>query len=444
MKPIYVMAMVVSLCATKQVFAGEVFTASETKSESRQYLNELDEGKDSWGTLDSNDNMAGKRLVNFHTNADGTVTQSPYPHTLITGLKPKGDSETLGAKGYDGYVEQVWPLQDGNVLFSTDTYPGGYSYLYKLNAKTGTVGNNAPDYDNKQAIMNMGERGNDHQPDIRALHHRSLLVSSKNGKAGALYYGEYNVGDSDRVALWKSTNKGDTWSKVIEWNTQGHQTHHIHAVVQNPFNDWIYVLLGDEDNESAIVAWDGVSAPPPDNTPLVDMANYPGWKSIAGSKRVRTGDILFTPPPTAKCVWLPDVDSLEPGENLYGQRANYDLTGLEATGIVPYTNGISPILGARSNTGSLYWSSYRNQNTAEQQIHVWKSVDAGLNWLLAGKVDVYTDWTAIPQDIRVRGDVMESITKDYLSINGRDLEFVEDGAKYGSTARFTSTTIYPK
>jgi hypothetical protein len=444
MKPIYMIAMAVSLCIMPQVQAGEVFTVLDTVAESRQYLDVVGNDKDSWGALAADDETSGRLLVNFHRNDDGSVTHKPYPNSLIADLKPKGDEQTLSAKSHEGYIEQVWPLRDGNVLFSTDTYTGGYSYLYKLNVKTGTVGNNAPDYDNRQAVMNMGESESGPQPDIRALHHRSLLETKADGKPSVLYYGEYNASDSNSVALWKSLNGGDTWSKVIEWNAQGHQTRHIHAVVQNPFNDWIYLLFGDSEEESGIVAWDGVSEPPPDNTALVDMGNYPGWKSLTGSKRVRAGDLVFTPPPSAKCVWLPDTDNLNAGEKLFGQRANYDLSELEETGEVPYSDGISPILAARSNTGNIYWSSYRNQNSAEQKIHIWKSIDAGLNWMLAGKVDVYTDWTAIPQNLWVHGDTMESVTTDYLTINGRDLEFVENGLKQGSTADFSSITIYPK
>jgi hypothetical protein len=243
------------------------------------------------------------------------------------------------------------------------------------------------------------------------------------------------------VALWKSTDMGDTWDKVIEWNTVGHQTRHIHSIVQNPYTGWIYILFGDTGVEAAIVAWDGKSAAPPNNTPLDKMGTYPGWKSIAGSPRVRTGDLIFTPPPNGKCVWIPDVDALKPGEKLFGQRANYDLTGLEATGEVPYVNHIPPIIGVRSNTGNIYWASYHDELAAEKKVHIWKSTDSGLKWSLVTKLDIYTDWTAVPQNLRVQGQVLQAQTIDVLTINGRVLEFVANGPKVGSTARFSSKTI---
>jgi heme/copper-type cytochrome/quinol oxidase subunit 2 len=445
------MATVLGFCAMAQANSEEVFTALAPEARSYEYPGAATSGTDSWGTSQTNNDEDGWQVVRFHVNADGSITQTPYLNSFIPDLKPKQGGATHGSLGLSGNVEQVWPLQGGIVLFTTET---NYNYLYKLNTATGTVGNNPPNYDNKQAVMNMGERNNVPQADIRALHHRSLLESNITAPNGSkvLFYGEYNISDQEHVGLWKSTDTGTTWSKVIEWNTVGHQARHTHGVVQNPYNNWIYILFGDDDTESAIVAWDGVSAAPPNNTSLDQIgakkANgqpmYPGWKSIAGSQSVRTGDLVFTPPPpngNGKCVWIPDVDSLNPGEKLYGQRANYDLTGLETTGEIPYVNDFPPILGARSNTGNIYWASFRIEGPAEKKIRLWKSIDNGLNWMLAGKATLYTNWTIMPQNLRVYGTTTASEITDFLSINGRDLEFVPNGERAGSTAKFSSKTI---
>jgi hypothetical protein len=420
-----------------------VFTVLNSKEESRESLSVglADQSADSWGTDQSKSANDGKQIVGFHVNKDGSVTRTPYPNSFIADLKPKGSVVPHGLLT-DGYVEGVWPLPDGNVLFTTDVYPQRYNYLYKFNPKTGTVGNNPPAYDNKQAVLNMGERDSVPEADIRSLHHRSILVATLPDKTKALFYGEYNIAEKDEwVALWKSTDMGDSWDKVIEWNIAGHQTRHIHSIVQNPYTGWIYILFGDTGAEAAIVAWDGKSAAPPNNTPLDEMGTYPGWKSIANTPRVRTGDLIFTPPPNGKCVWIPDVDALKPGEKLFGQRTNYDLTGLEATGEVPYVNHIPPIIGVRSNTGNIYWASYHDELAAEKKVHIWKSTDSGLKWSLVTKLDVYTDWTSVPQNLRVQGQVLQAQTTDVLTINARDLEFVAKGQKVGNTVRFSSKTI---
>ena len=250
---------------------------------------------------------------------------------------------------------------------------------------------------------------------------------------------------------------GNTWSIAFEWNRLAQQTFHIHSVIQNPFNGWIYILFGDYDAESAIVAWDGKSpAKQSDNPSPAQMKNYPGWKSIAGSKRVKTGDLTFTPPAptgTGKAIWIPDVDSLQATDDftggdtqkskgvLYSQQANYDLTGLRATGAIPsYKKGFSPILGTRSaQSGNIYWSSFRISNNTlpvpAKEIYLWRSIDSGLHWTRDVKAPVYPeeggDFTSIPSDMYVNSD---SAGTDYLSIVGSYLELVKGGLRYGSTA----------
>lgn len=405
-----------------------------------------------WGTS-LTDGSYGRQLVNYIPGANGE-TAVPRPESFVPYLKAKGSS---AAFGIDGYIEKQWPLTDGGVLFTTQI--NNFNYLYKLkyhpSTNTYSVGNNPPAFDNKQAILNMGQRedniDNTEKTDIRSLHQRSLLVATFNRndpllKKEVLFYGEYNISKTQPwVALWKSLDQGETWSKVIQWNTNGSmQTRHIHGVVQNPYNEWIYILLGDADSQAGIVAWDGKSASPTDNTLLVDIAQgkFPGWKAITGSQQVRTGDLLFTPPPPAgdgKCVWIPDVDTLPAGSALFSQRANYDLSGQEATGQVPFMEGIPAILGARSPSGNMYWSSFRISTALEKKIHIWKSIDSGLHWELAAKADTYTDWTSVPQNLYVKYNASSATSgTDFVYLDGRDVEFVNGGQKRGSTVVFTN------
>jgi hypothetical protein len=442
MKLVKIIVLAAGLCLGNTLYAEDAFTVLGTRPDSREP--DLTNPAIEWGS------NAGKgtyqKLMRYVTRK-GVTTATPMPDTYIPGLKTK--SGVAFAPGAEGLVAQVWPLPNGDVLFSTEIVPGNSNYLYKMSGSTGTVGNNAA-HNNKRAVMNMGERGAGTVADIRALHHRSLLVVKVNS-ATVLFFGEFNINSTTpHVALWKSVDMGDNWSKVIEWNTVGHQVAHIHGVVQNPYNGWIYLLFGDQDSESGIVAWDGKSTAPPDNTPLDQIGNSRGWKSLAHSPRVRTGDLVFTPPPNGKCVWIPDVDSINRWDNpwakLVGQRANYDLTDLEATGEIPYSDGIVPILGARSDSsGNIYWTSYRNTGITkppEKKLHVWKSTDAGLSWRLVAKVDTLSANTSVPQDLIVKGSVSATgVITDNLLLSARTPQLAPHAGNQGSTVLFSNTSL---
>jgi Bacterial Ig domain len=379
-----------------------------------------------WGT-DAKNGKQAQQVVNYRYNSDGSIQPIPYSGSYIPGLKPKSNAiKWINT----GHVEQVWPLPDGSVLFASQIFTdtptkAGYSFLYKLKPKTNSVGNNAPHYNNKQPVLYMGARNEQHKAHVGVLHNRSLLVATIN-KATVLFYGEYNFSGNGPVALWKSTNMGDSWTKVVEWNSSGHQTGRIYSVLQNPYNGWIYLTLGDNDDESAIIAWDGTSAPPPNNTPLNKIGNYPGWKVIAGSSRVRTGDLVFTPQPNGKCIWVPTVFT-KPEKNLFSQSANYDLTGLKANGVVPYTNKAPAILGFRDNNQKvIYWASY--QQGDKTPISLWSSENGGASWSLSNQIPTHNNWISVPQNLY--------ISNNKLVISGRDLELHGKGNSFGSYANF--------
>jgi hypothetical protein len=138
--------------------------------------------------------------------------------------------------------------------------------------------------------------------DVRLL--RGLLELTTDlpggGGKGTLFIGEYNVNQSrsagsfnDRVRIMKSTDNGDTWTKVVEWNTNGkNQVGHIHAMKQDPYTGEIYICIGDFSNKFGILKWDG-AASFPDNTPLPEIADMPGFKGLIGMQRYRTCDVLF-------------------------------------------------------------------------------------------------------------------------------------------------------
>ena len=120
------------------------------------------------------------------------------------------------------------------------------------------------------------------------------------GGIGTLYIGEYNVchprtsgSTNDRVRIMKSVDNGDTWTKVVEWNTNGvNQVGHIHAMKQDPYTGEIYICTGDDNTKSGIIKWNGSSAWA-DNKTLAEIGTMDGFKVLTGAQRYRVCDVLF-------------------------------------------------------------------------------------------------------------------------------------------------------
>lgn len=121
-----------------------------------------------------------------------------------------------------------------------------------------------------------------------------------------LLFGEYNVASgrvsgstNDQCRVWRSTDLGQTWSVLLEWNTNGSssQVRHVHGIVQDPITGLIYVLIGD-DPTSGIIRWNGSASAPPANTALTSYGNYTGWAALAVSGALtdyyRAGDLIFS------------------------------------------------------------------------------------------------------------------------------------------------------
>lgn len=138
--------------------------------------------------------------------------------------------------------------------------------------------------------------------DVRIL--RGLLELTTDvpggGGKGTLFIGEYNVARNriagsvnDRVRIMKSTDSGETWTKVVEWNTNGYnQVGHIHAMKQDPYTGEIYICIGDSNSKSGIIKWDG-SSEWSDNKTLREINYMKGFKALTGAQRFRVCDVLF-------------------------------------------------------------------------------------------------------------------------------------------------------
>ena len=139
-------------------------------------------------------------------------------------------------------------------------------------------------------------------PNVRLL--RGILELTTEipdgGGVGTLYIGEYNVcqtrsigSTNDRVRIMKSVDNGDTWTKVVEWNTNGiNQAGHVHAMKQDPYTGEIYICMGDGNSKAGIIKWDG-SSEWADNKRLSEIGQMRGFRVFTGTQRYRVCDVLF-------------------------------------------------------------------------------------------------------------------------------------------------------
>lgn len=139
-------------------------------------------------------------------------------------------------------------------------------------------------------------------PQVRLL--RGFIELTRDlpggGGKGVLLLGEYNISSSrvrgstnDRVRIMRSDDSGITWSKVVEWNTDGsNQVGHIHAIKQDPYTGEIYICTGDNNYKSGIIKWDGVSEWE-DNATLTETGLKEGFEVLTGLQRYRVCDVLF-------------------------------------------------------------------------------------------------------------------------------------------------------
>jgi len=144
--------------------------------------------------------------------------------------------------------------------------------------------------------------GGSQAQDVRMLRGMLELTTELpgGGGVGTLFIGEYNFNKAritgsvnDRVRIMKSADRGETWTKVVEWNTNGsNQLGHIHAMKQDPYTGEIYICTGDNNDKSGIIKWDGSSVWP-DNRTLAELSGMNGFTVLYGRQRYRVCDVLF-------------------------------------------------------------------------------------------------------------------------------------------------------
>lgn len=220
------------------------------------------------------------------------------------------------------------------------------------------------------------------------------------GGTGTLLIGEYNNtgltrtagGTNDRVRILKSTDNGEHWSVIMNWNTDGanNNVKHIHSIKQDPYSGYVYITTGDANAKAGIIRWDGATAWT-DNLSIAGINAVEGFKSVTGSQRHRTVGMIFTsgymftftdsntstdPSFTEQGIWKVSKDLQS------WTRVDNSITSYDPMHVGWYGENIN---------GTLIWTTAREYVNgtyawAKQNILVYASMDNGKTWKAFGEI----------------------------------------------------------
>lgn len=276
-------------------------------------------------------------------------------------------------------------------------------YLFLSGDYGANVGNNAPDYNDNDYVLILGDTDGTEANQISSVGilMRGFLEDTVNGQ---YLIGEYNTNggrvdgaDNDQVRLLKAAAAAPhTWTEVAHWNTDGSHTNvrHIHAVRQNPYNSMIYIAFGDAPaNEGGIIAWDGTSA--------LASNQYVSAYSIKADGYV-TCDLLFT---ADFVFWIADqtVDMSTHNGIWRSTHALGSVTRVDTT-INGYTQHTGAY-GVKTTSGTLIFSEFLLSGYDNPQSNVYVSGDGGATWNVSGVITHSTDFaTSAPSSFFESGD----------------------------------------
>lgn len=313
------------------------------------------------GTWIGTDNTATGRYGGslwFGTGSIGSLTKVEKTACRSANLLTKAGA-AMPAGGASG-VWGVWVLPNENFLFVANATASNkwYLYLAKNASGTVTVGDNSPTLNNLRPVLEIGEKSGTHIAGVNALHKRSLCVANIAGST-VLLFGEYNVNTSrtpgstnDLVRVLKSTDMGETWTTLLEWNSNGttRQVDHVHGIVQDD-QGFIYILCGDT-GKAAIFRWDGVSAAPAANSDHAVFNRTPGWAVIYGSTdQFRSCDLQFF---NRFAAWLPDSNALTVTQLATRDGPFRIIPGSTYTGVA----GHDPLISLRTPHGAIWFAMF--------------------------------------------------------------------------------------
>jgi hypothetical protein len=304
-------------------------------------------------------------------------------------------------------IHQAWQTANGDI-FWVAVSAGNVHHLFRAKAATYTVGSDAG-YSNKQAVLDIGLHTGVHSADVRSLSTRSFLEATVNG-VSHLFFAEYNVSSGrtsgvggaghDQTILYRSTNGGQTWTVLLEFNTAGsHVLDHFHAVIQDPGTKLIYVLSGDQTTENSIIMYDGVSAAPAANSTLAVIHATPGWKVLSGSELHRYTDLSFS---YDGIYGFPDADQEASDTTSTAFVSTYldkTINFVSSIAAADRYSEIAPYINVSHSELGHFCVSFRTQsglNAGEPYLWVWH-LDENKAWKLIAKLKNHRAVTGTPR-----------------------------------------------
>ena len=389
--------------------------------------------------MGDNDSSSDIRLWISTSYVGGTITRMNATATFVVsgGLQDTAGVEWSGA---GAKIVNAWCPSNGDVLMLVQASGVANYHLFRCKANNNALGaansiGSDGSYSNKKSCLDLGritQGSGAITPNVRALSGKSFCEATIAG-AKVYLFAEYNVqtgrvagSTDDQCFVWKSTDAGATWSKLLTFNTDGSNTNidHFHSVVQDPYTGWVYFMTGDVDAKNRVIAWDGVSAAPAANASIATINSTAGWKCIGGDELKRYTDLCFGP---AGIYTMPDSDD----EATEASTTSFVGTTLPrtldyVTTIAPAVGRVAkvpPLLAFRSPDGWAAFVTFRTTGAAENYLQIWLQSDPNgfLPWRLSNKVRNYLTSTATPAQF-------------FLGTDGA----VYLGGKSGNSIQFTS------
>ena len=339
--------------------------------------------------LEQDNSFPLAQYMGANTSADGNTYMYGYAYAdTVTVLRKKETVQTYANRGSVATVNANYEIAH----IATTNTPDLVFVLVRLST-TGVhhLLKSTDGCATFTKVLTLGEGNGTSGADsseVRFLSRRNLCQLNN----GTLLLGEYNVNTSrvdgstnDRVRILKSVDNGDTWTKLVEWNTDAtNKIGHIHAILQDPYTDYVYICTGDGNSKAAIIRWDGVSAITDNLTPTQINA-LSGWDAITGSQRHRTVDIIFTENNLFTFSDTQKQNNLEGAESGIW-KASKDLSSFVRVNNDGYTYDPQHVgwYGAKIN-GALVFTTSREGTTeypfTQLNLRLYTSLDNGETWV---------------------------------------------------------------
>ncbi len=273
-------------------------------------------------------------------------------------------------------ITQVYTTSKDGLIFITVVDQSTLkNYLLKSIDRGDNFGDNAPDYDDGDYVLALGDTDGTEANQIAYVQNFQTKICehlkyATEDTVGWLFVGEYNVNGSrvdgaanDQVRLMRSVDEGDTWEAVGIWNTDGstNQTRHIHGVCYDKYDEQIYVLFGDTDAQSGIIRLDGTGYLQY-NRPI---NSYP--VSIGGGQKYRAIEVISThnylqvfsdasqAETASRRIWRCDKDL-----------KNWVAKDAQVLGYPYHTGG----RGIEASNGALYYGEFVENPSTETEVSV--------------------------------------------------------------------------